>query len=491
EGLPFYKFFYENKIYAQFGYANDLIGEIKKTKDIEKIKHLTEELQNLEIFKNELNGHPRTKTEFDFFESIKDLKAKIKSFEKGLRVGGKIDEKMLKNIEDGISEKMKFSSKIYEKFKKFIDFRWGMGEKIFGQKKENLSPQEKIKLQKISQIDKKLLGLEAEKFLKLEAKNFTPEKISEILKGKSEKFFEAEKKAEKEIVGKIDEIKKFAKENNLNIKSPEIQKKIQKLNDELSKIIENKTKIFKKINELFSGLPEKYQTPELISSIKKFKNGTFLVKIKDGIIQRGKLAVIMGAVMVGTDTFLNREKIAENPEQELAKILQDLGPDMVQLLIDILPFVGTGSNFYAGFTGEESYTGKDVSGGWERTSNFLFGTAGLVMDTLTITGIGATVGIPGRITLAVSKLGLKGKKAEEMTKALKLTVEKISAIAEKTSWMEVAKNFKKILSTKKFQAEKVANYATYGGMATMIGGGAMNYYYSPDGNIEVNKKLEN
>jgi hypothetical protein len=40
-------------------------------------------------------------------------------------------------------------------------------------------------------------------------------------------------------------------------------------------------------------------------------------------------------------------------------------------------------------------------------------------------------------------------------------MEKITKIAEKTSWKEVATNFKKIVSTKKVQAEKVSNYATY------------------------------
>lgn len=492
EWLPFYKKYEELKIWYKLWNAQSVVDEIetllkeenpnfwKIWKKANKLKNYLPEVNTLNLAEN--------KTYYNFYNSVREANTFTSAIEKMAAEWNK--EKIIENLNkfsEKINNQKTISTTIVSKMKLLSD--WKILQAMnFKLDQKTLSKSEKYKLEKASKIDEKILWLEYEKFLKLEWKNLPPEKISEILKWKAEKFLKAEKKSEKEILKKINDIKDFAKENKLSLKSPEIAEKLENLNWKISEISKRKWKIFLKMNDLFSELPENYKTNDLAKSIKEFKNWSILTQIKNWAVWRIKTMAIMSAIMVWVDTAINAEKIS-SWEKELSEILSNLWPDMIQLLIDILPFVWTASNFNSAITWEEYYTEKTVDSTAETASSYLFWIAWLITDWLMLTWIWSWAWIAWKLWIASLKLWKNSKKM----KILEEAVWKISKLADKTSWTEVAWNFKKIISTKKVQVEKVANYATYWWIATLIWWGSIEYFYWTESNIdwEIHLKLQN
>ncbi|MEK7524141.1 MAG: hypothetical protein AAB588_03865 [Patescibacteria group bacterium] len=108
---------------------------------------------------------------------------------------------------------------------------------------------------------------------------------------------------------------------------------------------------------------------------------SWTTRLARGAKGRCKLMVLMTSLMFVTDQIIHRN----DPERELEQIVAEFGPQFGQLLLDVMPFVGTYSNFHSAFSGKQLVDSeRDVSGAWDRASNVLWGAVGLTGDALMI-----------------------------------------------------------------------------------------------------------
>jgi hypothetical protein len=142
---------------------------------------------------------------------------------------------------------------------------------------------------------------------------------------------------------------------------------------------------------------------------------SFTTKLAKGLKGRAKMMVLMSSLMFATDQLIHKNDV----DRDFNQIMGELGPEFGQLLVDVLPFVGTASNYYSAFSGREIVTNRDVSGGWDRTSNVIWGTVGLAGDAVTVLGAvpsgGTSIAANAllRLTAIASKGGRMGKLAEK------------------------------------------------------------------------------
>jgi hypothetical protein len=217
----------------------------------------------------------------------------------------------------------------------------------------------------------------------------------------------------------VQAIQELAKEQKLSLAHPDIQKEFI----ELDKFMENYTKeragALNELSKNYKELPKNIRAPELKAKIKfafEGPEGTFVTKMKiagkKALIGRAKIGAIIASGIFAIEYFTNKD-----PEKELFKMLEEFGPTAGQILVDILPFVGTGSMLYGAVSGKETVTGAklDVSG---RLVTGAFGIASLAADALTVlsAGWGGVPATAARLAVLAEKGGRVGKAAEMMLK---------------------------------------------------------------------------
>jgi hypothetical protein len=286
----------------------------------------------------------------------------------------------------------------------------------------------------------------------------------------------------------LDEIARHAEKNGMSMESKEIQDMVEAVNKKIKAAARSKLKNIYVLNRLYRELPKSAQTPELKSSLKNamYTPGESLfLKFKKAAKGRAVMAAVMGGIMVGTKILTYEDDPEKSADEEIAATLAEMGPEAVQILLDILPFVGTYSTARAAITGEEWVTDRDVSSFGDRTMNTLFSIAGGAADIFTVAtfGTGAAANLAARAGVLTAKMGTRGPK---ILNAVKTVLPKLTRIADKIGWERFAGKFVDILKTglNPAKMQKVAGAAAIAGTTVMVGNVTMGILYVNEGEVD-------
>jgi hypothetical protein len=304
----------------------------------------------------------------------------------------------------------------------------------------------------------------------------------------AEELIEREKGFNARMRFDLDEIARHAEKNGLSMESKEIQDMVEAVNKKIKAAARSKLKNIYVLNRLYGELPKSAQTPELKSSLKNamYTPGESLfLKFKKAAKGRAVIAAVMGGIMVGTKILTYEDDPEKSADEEIAATLAEMGPEAVQILLDILPFVGTYSTARAAITGEEWVTDRDVSSFGDRTMNTLFSIAGGAADIFTVAtfGTGAAANLAARAGVLTAKMGTRGPK---ILNAVKTVLPKLTRIADKIGWERFAGKFVDILKTglNPAKMQKVAGAAAIAGTTVMVGNVTMGILYVNEGEVD-------
>jgi hypothetical protein len=217
----------------------------------------------------------------------------------------------------------------------------------------------------------------------------------------------------------VQAIQELAKEQKLSLAHPNIQKEFTELDKFMEKYTKERAGALNELSKNYKELPKNVRTPELKAKTKfafEGTEGTFVTKMKitgkKALIGRATVGAIIASGIFTIEYFTNKD-----PEKDLFKMLEEFGPTAVQILVDILPFVGTGSMLYGAISGKETVTGAklDTTG---RLVTGAFGIASLAADAVTVisAGVGGIPATAARLAVLAGKGGKVGKAAEMMLK---------------------------------------------------------------------------
>ena len=193
-----------------------------------------------------------------------------------------------------------------------------------------------------------------------------------------------EKGMQAKFNAEVEAIVKEAKAKNIALDSEEVMGKLEKLDKELTiPFAQSKQKNLQSLFESYEKLPKNLKTPALNAQLRHTMegvDGTLMTRMVKGVKGRCKMMALMAVGVFALDQYMHRN----DAERDLFKIMSDLGPELGQLVLDVAPITGTFSNYYSAISGKEIITKRDVSSTWDRASNALWGTVGLVGDAVTV-----------------------------------------------------------------------------------------------------------
>lgn len=277
----------------------------------------------------------------------------------------------------------------------------------------------------------------------------------------------------------------------LPLSAPEVTAELEKVDDGITiPFAGQKQTAVEALNKAYEAIPKNKRTPLLISQMKHAidGNGTFMTRMAKEAKGRGKMMVLMASLIFATDQIIHRN----DTDREFHDIMREMGPDMGQLFLDVLPLVGTGSNFYSAFSGREIVSERDVSSAWDRTSNVIWGCVGLAGDIVTVlTAIPSGGGsIAASVALKLAKAGPKGARLLKMWP-------RISRVADRMGGLyEFAKKAKNYIGAKPQVLKGLRRIQKVGmaaGTAMLAGGITYSLYYGfadSDTEIELPSDLQ-
>lgn len=272
-----------------------------------------------------------------------------------------------------------------------------------------------------------------------------------------------------------------AKAQKLPLTHPSITAKLEKVDaDLLIPFAEKKQTYIDVLNSEYKRLPRNLRTAPLQAQLRRAVEGvegTRLTRFVKAAKGRAKMMVVVASAMFLTDQIIHRN----DAERDFHQIWTELGPELKQLLLDVLPFVGTASNIYSAFSGKELCTPRDVSGAWDRASNAIWGAVGLAGDVITVVGLIPSGGgsLAANAVLRLTKAAKAGSKTA--VKLLKMWP-RIEKIADRLGgWYEFGKkvtHYMKLDSKKVLHGlHRIQHVGTLAGTTLLIGGLASHLYY--------------
>lgn len=186
------------------------------------------------------------------------------------------------------------------------------------------------------------------------------------------------------VITKVEEMQKTG------VPQAEIDEFSRKAEDELKTLRANYKETLKALADNASDLSkeEKAALKLLLKQELAHANGVRGVLREVG--GRGKFAVVLGTAHVVYKYYEATEEDKEmHIERELMEIMKEIGPETLQLVLDILSPYGL-SDWYTVFSGKGLITQKEVSG-WERATRVVFGSYNLATDLIATVGGAVTV----------------------------------------------------------------------------------------------------
>ncbi|MCC7197040.1 hypothetical protein IT413_02470 [Candidatus Peregrinibacteria bacterium] len=246
-----------------------------------------------------------------------------------------------------------------------------------------------------------------------------------------------EKGLQAKFNAEVEAIVKEAKAKNIALDSEEVMGKLEKLDKEITiPHAQAKQKNLQELLKAYEELPSHLKTPTLNAQLRhtiEGVDGTLMTRVVKGVKGRCKMMALMAVGVFALDQYMHRN----DAERDLYKIMTDLGPELGQLVLDVAPVTGTFSNYYSAISGKEIITKRDVSGTWDRVSNALWGTVGLVGDAVTVIEAVPSGGtsVWGNMRLRLLKIAAsEGKMANSAKKLIKY-LPKLEKIAERMGGM--------------------------------------------------------
>jgi hypothetical protein len=291
----------------------------------------------------------------------------------------------------------------------------------------------------------------------------------------------------------VQAIVKEAQLQKIALDHPSVIEKLNALDSSLViPFARKKQEALKLLFKEYETLPKTLRTPAMKSSLLRLiegGEGRLLTHVVKGAQGRLKMMAVMGTLLFATDTLIHKD----DPERDLAKMMTELGPDLKQMLLDILPVAGTFSLYYSAFTGRQLIaTEHDVSGAWDRATNVIWGTVSLAGDALAVLTAVPTGGlsVDADVAIRLTKMAEEGSKP---AKQLLRDWPRIQKIAEQMGgWKNFASKVAEYLKMDK--AALVKNMRTFekaglvAGTAAIVGGIAVPHLYY--GFVDSSAELE-
>ncbi len=299
----------------------------------------------------------------------------------------------------------------------------------------------------------------------------------------------AEKGVQEKFLQEVNTVVKSARTRGISLADPAVKSQLEALQAKyIDPLAHQKGATLKLITEEYKALPKALRTPAMkrqIKNILEATDGTMTTRLVKSAKGRMKLMAVMAGLMFATDALIHKD----DPERELITMMQELGPDLGQLIVDVIPGVGTVSNFYAAIAGKESVSGKDVSGASDRASNVAWGVVGLAGDILTVLGSVPSAGtsVAGNVFLRLTKAAKGGSKTAvkliEMWPRFEKLAEKMGGfkkLAEKI--LKYTHENKSVIGKGLRTTERVSMAA---GTALLAGGVGYHLYFKDSGTPEI------
>lgn len=272
----------------------------------------------------------------------------------------------------------------------------------------------------------------------------------------------------------VEETIAWARANGHALDSTVVQDRLRSLDDTvLQPFLDRKRAYLKYLNEQFDRLPAHLKTPRLKAALTLAHENSYLSRVVKGAKGRAIVAGVMLVGMVTVDLLSNRD----GPEREYHQILEELGPDAGQLIVDILPLSGTLSSLYTASTGTEAISGRELTG-WQRHVNWLWFGVGAVADVAT-----ALTFIPsGSVSLeanAAARLALLAARGSNAAIKLQRVFPRIAVLASRMGgWQDLvrstyrfmgrADDTRQVLDKVAFRGALAATTITVGGFTTEL-----------------------
>ncbi len=221
-----------------------------------------------------------------------------------------------------------------------------------------------------------------------------------------------EKGVQERFAQEVNSIVQDAKKNGLPLTDVSVKTQLEALQTKyIDPLARNKGSTLELIIKEYNALPKELRTPAMKAQIRNVLEGAegrFATRLMKGAKGRMKLMAVMAGLMFTTDALVHRN----DPEREFSALMNELGPDLGQLLVDVLPGVGTVSNFWSAIAGKEMVSGRDVSGAGERAGNVAWGIVGLAGDALMVLGSVPSGGtsVAANVFLRLTKAAKGGSK---------------------------------------------------------------------------------
>ncbi|MBI2453730.1 hypothetical protein HYV58_00960, partial [Candidatus Peregrinibacteria bacterium] len=290
-----------------------------------------------------------------------------------------------------------------------------------------------------------------------------------------------EKGTQARFHSEVENIAADAQRRNLPLSAPEITAKLEELDRKYTiPLASKKQQMMKKVLELYEKLPagnRGYALRTQIRNALESAEGTPLIRFIKGAKGRVKMMVLMGSLIFATDQLVHRDET----DREFNEIMAEMGPEMGQLFLDVLPIAGTFSNFYSAASGREIVSKRDVSNTWDRASNVLWGFAGLAADI--VAGLAAVPTSGASIaTVMFLRLTKEAKAGSKIASKLLTKWPRIEKIASRMGgWLEFAKKVKKGVGEKPWLEKglrQVHKTAFGAGSIMMVSGLSYHLYYA-------------
>lgn len=291
----------------------------------------------------------------------------------------------------------------------------------------------------------------------------------------------AEKGVQEKFMQEVNTVVQSARTRGISLADPAVKAQLEALQTKyIDPLARQKGSTLKLITKEYNALPKALRTPAMkrqIKNILEATDTTIMTKLVKGTKGRMKLMAVMAGLMFTTDALMHKN----DPERELITIMQELGPDLGQLLVDVLPGIGTVSNFWSAIAGTEMVSGKDVSGAGDRATNVAWGVVGLAADVLTVLGAIPSGGtdVTANIFLRLTKAAKGGSKTAvkmiELWPRLEKLAEKMGGfktLIEKM--MKFTRENKGVMAKTLRTTERVSMAA---GTALLVGGVGYHLYF--------------
>ncbi|MBI5413996.1 hypothetical protein HZA38_00580 [Candidatus Peregrinibacteria bacterium] len=303
-------------------------------------------------------------------------------------------------------------------------------------------------------------------------------------KKETKELIEGFRRATAQVEGEFAGMNQIFKKNSASIQGlaneAEKTKYLEELKQDISTFLGRRERQLTELEAIWKKIPRGLRRGGLRNQYKfavEGARGGIALEAKE--IVRGKLRFSIGlaGVMMAVRAF---SEYKNNPEEELLSIFQRLGPEALQLVVDVAPITGTLSMGYNVIYGKERFTGRDVG----RLSSLGWGIVNLLSDAGTIAALVGSAGtasaaVPlemgGKIALLATK---GGRAAETAAKIMKEwgPIKKIIETKGVGKFLEEAGKFLK--AGKGTMAEGLEKRAFRTGLAVTAASIALPYGYS-------------